>query len=307
MFRGASTSKKKELSDIVNRRIGIMRHRFEALIAALVVLVLSAVFPVAVTAQAPTLAEQLAAQYKLVKMGADSSGAAVTEEGTLLEVKKGGILGSPYKNNTTRTATYQDGTIHSTDNAGKGLKVGNALCGLMHKCPTTPDAANQEATTKLFKIGDKVYASKIDVNNDKDTVTMGIIACDTCNKVDPPTYNKVNVVFQFAKGTLAKTSAGDVEDTIGQVFAISDTSQDQASDQGGQQQGGQQQGGQQQGGGQQQQQQTQTVQMGMTPDQVIAALGNPDQQFNVGPKQIFVYKTASVKVVFLGGKVVDVQ
>ena len=45
----------------------------------------------------------------------------------------------------------------------------------------------------------------------------------------------------------------------------------------------------------------------MTPDQVTAALGNPDQQFNIGPKQIFVYKTAGVKVTFFGGKVVDVQ
>jgi hypothetical protein len=283
-----------------------MRHRFEALIAALALLVLSAVFPVAVSAQAPTLAEQLAAQYKLVKMGADSSGAAVTEEGTLLEVKKGGILGSPYKNNTTRTATYQDGTIHSTDNAGKGLKVGNALCGLMHKCPTTPDAANAEATTKLFKIGDKVYPSKIDVNTDKDTVTMGIIECDSCNKVDPPTYNKVNMVFQFAKGTLAKASAGDVEDTIGQVFAISDTSQDQAADQGGQQQGGQQQGGQQQGGGQQaQQQQLQSIQMGMTMDQVVAALGQPEKTVNLGPKQLYVYK--DMKVTFINGRVADVN
>lgn len=294
----------------IKRRI--ISQRVEAIVTATVLLAIGAAFPRLVRAQAPTLGEQLSAQYKLVKMGSDSSGAAVVEEGTLLEVKKGGILGSPYKNNTTRTATYQGGTIHSTDNIGKAKGITDKFCGLMHKCPTTPDAANQEATTKLFKIGDKVYASKIDVNNDKDTITMGIIACDTCNKVDPPTYNKVNVVFQFAKGTLAKTSAGDVEDTIGQVFAVSDTSQDQGggdqSAQNGQQQGGGQQQGQGGGGGgQQQQAQTQTVQMGMTPDQVIGALGNPDQQFNVGPKQIFVYKTAGVKVTFFGGKVVDVQ
>lgn len=285
-----------------------MRQRVSGMMAAIALLMLVVAFPASVRAQAPTLQEQLAAQYKLVKMGSDSSGAAVTEEGTLLEVKKGGILGSPYKNNTTRTASYQDGTVKSTDNIGKAKGITDKFCGLMHKCPTTPDAANDEATTKLFKIGDKVYPSKIDVHLDKDQVVMGIVACDTCNKVDPPTYTKVNMVFQFAKGSLAKTSAGDVEDTIGQVFAISDTS---SQDQGGQQsaqngqQGGQQQGGG--GGGQQQQTQTQTVQMGMTPDQVIGALGNPDQQFNVGPKQIFVYKTAGVKVTFFGGKVVDVQ
>ncbi len=283
-----------------------MRQRIEAMTAALL-LALATGLSVAAWAQAPTLAEQLAAQYKLVKMGSDSSGAAVTEEGTLLEVKKGGILGSPYKNNTTRTATYQDGTIHSTDTVGKVKGISDKFCGIMHKCPTTPDAANNEAVTKLFKIGDKVYPSKVDVNLDKDQVTMGIIACDSCNKTDPPTYNKVNMVFQFAKGTLAKASAGDVEDTIGQVFAISDSSSDQAQgDQGGQQQAGQQ-GGGQQGGGQQaqQQQQPQSIQMGMTIDQVVAAFGQPEKMVNLGPKQLYVYK--DMKVTFINGRVADVN
>jgi len=283
-----------------------MRQRIEAMTAALL-LALATGLSVAAWAQAPTLAEQLAAQYKLVKMGSDSSGAAVTEEGTLLEVKKGGILGSPYKNNTTRTATYQDGTIHSTDTVGKVKGISDKFCGIMHKCPTTPDAANNEAVTKLFKIGDKVYPSKVDVNLDKDQVTMGIIACDSCNKTDPPTYNKVNMVFQFAKGTLAKASAGDVEDTIGQVFAISDSSSDQAQgDQGGQQQAGQQ-GGGQQGGGQQaqQQQQPQSIQMGMTIDQVVAAFGQPEKMVNLGPKQLYVYK--DMKVTFINGRVMDVN
>jgi uncharacterized membrane protein YgcG len=289
-----------------------MRQRFEVLSAAIVLLVLVAAFPMSVRAQAPTLAEQLAAQYKLVKMGSDSSGAAVVEEGTVLEIKKGGIIGVPYKAVTVRTATYQDGTVHASDitHNATAQKVGKIFCGL-HACPKTPDAASDENATKLFKVGDKVYASKIDVNAGKDQVIMSIVACDTCNKTDPPTYEKANVVFQFANGSLAKAGAPEIEDTIGQLLAISDTSQDQGGGQGGQQtaQGGQQ-GGQQQGGGgggQQQQTQTQTVQMGMSPDQVIGALGNPDQQFNIGPKQIFVYKTAGVKVTFFGGKVVDVQ
>ncbi|HUO17512.1 MAG TPA: hypothetical protein VMX38_21195 [Verrucomicrobiae bacterium] len=257
--------------------------------------------------QAPTLGEQLAAQYKLTRMGADSTGTSVVEEGTLLAVQKGGIIGTPYKSVSTRTATYQDGTVHASDvtHNATAQKVGKLFCGL-HKCPSTPDAASDENATKLFKVGDKVYATKIDVNNDKDQVIMGIVACDTCNKTDPPTYNKANVVFQFAKGSLASTPASTIEDTIGQVFTISDNN---SQDQGGQQQSQDQGQGQGQGQGQQQQQQTetQTVQMGMTTDQVVGTLGKPDQQFNVGPKQIFVYKTAGIKVTFFGGKVVDVQ
>jgi hypothetical protein len=289
-----------------------MRQRFRTFFPAAVigtaVILAMLIAALAAQAQAPTIGEQLAAQYKVAKMGSDSSGTQIVEEGTVLAVQKGGIVGTPYKSITTRTATFQDGTVHASDPGNsKAAGIGGKLCGLTHKCPTTPDAAKDENATKLFKVGDKVYATKIDIHPDKDQVVMAIVACDTCNKTDPPTYNKANVVFQFAKGSLASTPASTIEDTIGQLFTISDNN---SQDQGNQQQGNNQQQGQGQGqggGGGQQQTQTQTVQMGMTPDQVTAALGNPDQQFNIGPKQIFVYKTAGVKVTFFGGKVVDVQ
>ena len=258
-----------------------------------------------------SLEDQLKAQYNVAKMGQDSSGYSVTEAGTLLSIQKGGILGSPYKNNTTRTATYQDGNIHSTDlsggNPGKALK---GFCKLSGKCPTTPDAVNDEATSKLFKVGDKVYATKIAADTTKDTVTFGIVACDTCNNTDPPTYNKVNLVFKFGAGTLAKGNVSQVEDTIGQLLAISDDSQQGGGQQGGGQQGG---GGNGQGnsqgggggGGQQQASQPQQIEMGQTQDQVKGSLGQPDKMVNLGPKQIWVYK--DLKVTFLNGRVVDVQ
>jgi len=44
-----------------------------------------------------SLQEQLAAQYKLVKMGSDSSGPSVITPGTVLPIQKGGILGVPYQ------------------------------------------------------------------------------------------------------------------------------------------------------------------------------------------------------------------
>jgi hypothetical protein len=249
-------------------------------------------------AQAPTLQEQLAAQYKLVKMGSDTSGYSVVEEGTLLAVQKGGMLGVPYSEKTSLTNKYEGGTVHPPS----ALMVSGKKALLGHFSQTQ----SQGQTTKLFAKGDKVYATKIDVNVDKDTVTMGIVACDTCNKTDPPTYNKAVVAFQFPKGSLGKASAGDVEDTIGQLLSISDDAQQQGDQQQGNQDQGQQQ-GQQQGQGQQQEQQAepQTIQMGMTTDQVQAAMGKPEKIVNLGPKQIYVYK--DLKVTFLGGKVADVQ
>jgi hypothetical protein len=169
----------------------------------------------------------------------------------------------------------------------------------------------KEQTTKLFAKGDKVYPTKIEVNLEKDTVTMGIVACDTCNKTDPTTYNKTNVVFAFPKGSLAKASAGQVEDTIGQLLTISTDNQKDSQAQGGDQQQGGDQGAQgaQQGGQQpapqEQQQEPASIEKGMSPDQVEAAMGKPEKKVTLGTKQIYYYK--DMKVVFLNGKVSDVQ
>ena len=270
-------------------------------------LILLTVVPGLLRAQV-SVGDQLSAQYNLAKVGQDSSGYAITQEGTLLQIKKGGILGSAYKTTATRQATYKDGTIHSSDPTGlKNNKFLTAGCGLLHKCPTTPDQMNDEMATKLFKLGDKVYPTKISVDAAKDTVTMGIVSCDTCNNTDPPTYNKANLVFQFASGTIAKGDVSKIEDTIAEVLAISDDSQQgNNNDQGGNNNGGGNGNGNGQGGGGgQQQQQTQQIDMGQTQDQVRNALGQPDKTVNLGPKQIWVYK--DLKVTFLNGRVVDVQ
>ena len=259
-------------------------------------------------AQAPTLQEQLIAQYKLVKMGSDTSGYSVIDKGTLLEIKKGGILGVPYGDNNVPSCHYENGSVKGP--SGLALAGRKSIMGKFGK----------EVSTHLFASGDKVYPTKVDVNVVKDTVTLGVVACDTCNKTDPPTYNKALVVFQFPKGSLANANAGSVEDTIGQLLAVTDESQDQA--QGGQDQGQQDQGqqgqqgaqggggqggGAQAGGGQQAQPQAEPaeIKLGMTMGEVETALGKPDRKANLGTKQIYYYK--DMKVTFKDGKVSDVQ
>jgi hypothetical protein len=271
-----------------------MGHRFKVLLPAFAMVLTAAV---QANAQAPTLQEQLAAQYKVVKMGSDTSGYSVVDAGTLLEIKKGGILAVPYSDSSILSTKYEGGAVHSPSALmTKGLGFGMKRFG-------------KEQTTHLFASGDKVYPSKIEVDLNKDDVALTIVACDTCNKTDPPTYNKAKVVFQFPKGSLAKASAGDVEDTIGQLLSISEDTQQQ--DQGGQQQGGQDQQGAQQPAQQaaqqapQQQAEPQTIEKGQSPDQVQGSLGKPDKIVNLGAKQIWVYK--DLKVTFVNGKVSDVQ
>jgi len=254
--------------------------------------------PSHVLAQATvSLEDQLKAQYTLVKMGADSGGAAVVEQGTILVVKKGGVLGVPYSDQSILSTKYENGAVHSPNPL-----VSKGIGSLMSKVAKTQ-------TTQFFQVNTKVYPARITVNLPKDQIIMGIVDCDSCNNVSPTTFFKADVVFQFPKGTLANTSPSQVEDTIAGLLALDDS----AGDQGGGQQGGNnndQQGNNQGAGqGQAQAQQPppppQQIEKGQTIDQVVTAIGQPDKIVNLGTKQIYVYK--DIKVTFLNGKVSDVQ
>lgn len=175
-----------------------------------IVLVAAMIFPMSLASgQAATLQDQLLKMYKMVKMGSDTSGYSVVEEGTVLAVLKGGILAVPYSDSSDFRTKYQNGTIKAP--SGLALIGRKAIMGKFGK----------EQTTHLFAKGDKVYPTKIDVNLKKDSVTMSIVACDKCNKTDPPTYNKAEVVFVFPKGSLVNATAPSVQKVIAQVFAVS--------------------------------------------------------------------------------------
>src|SRR6266436_4373554 len=284
----------------LHRRKIAMRQKIEMSIM-LVALIVVGITPCIVVAQAPAvpLEDQLKAQYTLVKMGADTGGAAVVDQGTILVIKKGGILSVPYSDQNIVPTKYENGAVHSPNSmVMKGIGFGMKKFG-------------KEQTTRLMQVGEKVYPSKVAVNLPKDQVTIGIIACDSCNNISPTTFYRADVIFQFAKGSLATTSPSQVEDAIAGLLAFDDSPGDQGGGQGGNGNGNgnDQQGGNQGGGGQAQQQapppEPQQIEKGQTPDQVKAAIGVPDKIVNLGPKQIYVYK--DIKVTFLNGRVSDVQ
>ncbi len=252
----------------------------QSLARLLVLILANATLAIPAYSQAPSLQAQLNAQYKSVRIGAD--GAIVGDPGTLLAVQKGGIIAVPWKALAKCPAKFHDNEMH----------------------PSTGFCANMmKNVSGVFKKGAKVYPVKVDVDLAKAKITMQVVRCDSCYNDSVQNAMKGEVVFEFAKGHLEKASAGEVEDTIGQVFAIiSDDQQEQSAD-------AAQQPDQQAAPAQQtqpaQQAEPATVQLGMTTDQVESALGKPDKIFNLGTKQIYVYK--DVKVTFLNGKVSDVQ
>jgi len=211
----------------------------------------------------------------------------------VLVVQKAGIKAMPFNAIPKCAARFENNTLH--------LATGFFCTSAM-------------ALQNYFQKGNKVYPLKIEVNPGKEKIVFRVVSCDECNGIDPTGF-KGEVEFEFPKGYLEKASAGEVEDTIGQIFSINndDQQQDQASTQDRGQQsaemsqpgGDQQQAANQQSSAQQRQGEPQTVQFGMTIDQVQSALGKPDKAFHVGAKQMYVHK--DVKVTFIDGKVNDVQ
>ncbi len=257
-------------------------------------------------AGAPTVLEQLQAQYKMVKMGTDSNGPTVLEEGTVLAIQKGGVLGVPSSSPKPCPAKYENGALKPPSGwCVQGRKQGG-LHGFGAITSHIPGGGNANApdtsSTRFFNKGEKVYPANLNVDVKNEKVVFDVVACDTCNQTNPPTYYKAEVDFQFAQGFLEKGDVSKIEDTIGEVFQIDNSAPD----------AGQQ--AQQPAAADQQQPaaapaaapaQPVSIQIGQTIDQVVAALGQPDKMVNLGAKQIYVYK--DLKVTFVNGKVSDVQ
>jgi hypothetical protein len=230
------------------------------------------------------LTDQLKALYKVTKFGLDSGGFTVLSPGTILVIQKGGIVGVPPANITMGIAVFKDGDLKQPS-AGNRMFLGNV--------------------TRFLQVGEKVYVQKVDVNLKSDKVQLTIVECDQCNGVNQTSLFKGVVSFEFPKGSLATADPAMIEDTIAQVFTIDNGN-------------GNQQNQDQNAQGQQDQQQQQqpppqqpppaepaSIQMGMTVDQVEAALGSPDKKVSIGAKLIYVYK--DLKVTFTNGKVTDAQ
>ena len=235
---------------------------------------------------APTasLSDELVAQYKLTKLGVDSTGITVTDPGTVLMVQKGGVLGFPPTDMGVLPTKFENGSIHSPS-------------------PVLTGMFKQNVSTRFLTAGERVYVTKLDINMKAAKITFSLVECDTCNGVQNPSNYKAVLTFQFAKGSLESANPADVENTIAQVLAVDSDPNQGGGDQGGQgQQGGQQQQEQPQ---QQQQPATVNISVGQTLDQVKAALGEPLKTVNLGTKQILVYK--DLKVTLLKGKVTDVE
>src|SRR3982074_1869898 len=142
----------------LRRRKIAMRQKIKipVLVAALMVVGIAPCLVVAQDLPATPLEDRLKAQYTLVKMGWSSGGPAIVAEGTVLVIKKDGILSVPYGDQPV-ASKYQDGTVRSPSASTMGAR------GSMGK-------VGKQQNTRLFQVGERAYPSKIAVNLPKDHV-----------------------------------------------------------------------------------------------------------------------------------------
>jgi hypothetical protein len=240
---------------------------------------------------ASTLQDDLGKIFKVATVDSDSTGLAVTNAGTVLVVKKGGIRAYPPTDKTVLPNTYENGVVH-------------APSSLIKKVWNFKDRGQGADNSRLLPVETKVYATKIAVDAKGDKVTLNLIECDSCNNVQQPSSFRAQVTFKFAVGYLQSAAPDQVADQINTLLANDASGEAQNQGQGG---------GQEQGGGQPQQQaaapdppkEPQSIERGQSEDQVLAAFGKPDKIVNLGAKKLYIYK--DMKITFIGGKVADVQ
>jgi len=135
-------------------------------------------------------------------------------------------------------------------------------------------------TTKQFKPGDRLYLTKIDVKNDG--LLLWFISTETADYQEKgstkQTRYRAVLGFELPATLMDVSKTDEIQKIINPIVELEKDAQ--AAN-------------------------TKTVELGQTPDQVKAAVGAPDKIIKLGPKEIYVYK--DMKVVFVDGKVSDVQ
>ena len=264
-------------------------HIRNAMIATLLAGALGACLLGAAQDQAPkpTIDQQLRKQYPLTRVGTNG---VVTQAGTVLAVQEDGIKAIP--------ATYQG---YLANNVKKGGRIKMNM--VQRVGGPGPGVYLQEA--RFFQVGEKVYLTKVEV---KDTeIVLSLQSCGTCNAAGADLNDapfRASLAFQFGKGHLATADFKDVQETIGQVFAIDNSATAPPADTAGAPQSAQP-APIPAPAAQPQQAEPLTITIGQTKDQVIAALGQPDRVAKIGNKEICFYK--DMKITFVDGKVSDIQ
>jgi hypothetical protein len=244
----------------------------------------------------------LEAKYAITKTTDDKTD--IVTAGAVLILQKDKLLMYSTTTQAPPQNTYSNGRLSAGAFAAhEKMQSFGSMIG--HPPPKT-------VTTRYYVTGEKFWVTRID------TLSDGVVFTLFTDAVQDVRYY-CTLKFVYPHGATPTTD--QVLSTVGEVLKVQEDEPAKSGDQqqaaaGGGQDQGQQQGGQDNGQAQAQQPAAEqpapapaappaTVEIGQSPDQVVAILGQPEKIINLGPKQIYVYK--DLKVTFVKGKVTDAQ
>jgi len=213
---------------------------------------------------------QLQTRYVPVRLG--PGGQTVVSPGAILIVQAPGIRSNPVTQFTFMN-NFQDGRI---------------------KHSTASSFITDRNSVRDLAVGEGVFLYKVEVKDNG--VVFHVQPCGSCDfyGVDPSPFH-AGITFQLPKNWLLSPDLNQVERLISSVFSIAgpqapastapppaappapETNQGAPS----------------------------RIEMGQSPEQVRAILGEPGKIVDLGNKKLFVYK--DLKITFIDSKVVDVQ
>jgi len=187
----------------------LRQHRLFAHLTTLA-FVFTSVAVVVTPGQTPSpLAQRLSEKLKVSPKDVD--GTLIVQLGTVLVVRKAGVMGVPMGPSTIFSGTYKNGHLHPP--VSKALQF---LAGSV----TGATGGTDLPTFTPIAVGDMVHLVALNVDVAKDKVVLVVFRCDTCGDAPEATASRAAVEFQFPKGYLKSADAAAVEEVIDQVFDI---------------------------------------------------------------------------------------
>ena len=245
-------------------------------------------------ASKPDIEQQLKAQYHITRVGANG---VVLQAGSVLVVQQDNIKANPASNILYWSNLYKkDGHVKQP-------------IIMVKSGASTVD----KSSIRFLQVGEKVYVTNIEIK--PANIVFSLQSCGACKPAasDPNDVPyRAELSFQFQKGFADSANFKDIQETIGQVFAIAPPAENSSATAAATAPTNESK-------GETQFQPIQpppppadapppppkTVSKGDTKDQVVAAFGQPERMAELGAKEIYYYK--DLKVTFVNGKVADVQ
>ena len=227
--------------------------------------------------QKAEIQKKLSSDFKRTTLTVDRSD--VAKAGTVLTLHKDNLLMCSMEAHGAPTNTYKNGAI--------SMGLGATMSWNMALSSVGQQAAN--IPQRKFVSGEKIWLADFQVKED------GVYLLFYSDPFDNVRYYG-QLKFPVSKG--AFPPADNMMKTISDVVTGDSAAQEAAPTESAPPPA-------QQAGGQAPAAATKTITLGQTEDEVVGILGPPQKRVNLGSKEIYYYP--DMKVIFITGKVADVQ